>query len=65
MNDQTMLDKIFEHFGGKNKTAGVLDVTSQSLQHWINNGEPPAAVAIKIERLTYGKFKAVDMVKPK
>jgi hypothetical protein len=45
--------------------AGVLDISSQNLQHWIRNGEPPAAMAIKIERLTYGKFKAVDLVKPK
>jgi hypothetical protein len=65
MSEQTMLDKLFEHFGGPNKMAGVLDISSQNLQHWIRNGEPPAAMAIKIERLTYGKFKAVDLVKPK
>ena len=54
--------KVFQYFGGQNKTAGALDVSTQAVHAWKNRGYFPPAQAVEIERITDGKFKAVDLV---
>jgi DNA-binding transcriptional regulator YdaS (Cro superfamily) len=55
-----ILEQIFEHFGSKRALASKLEVTPQSLTRWKTFGVP-ANAAIEIEKLTDGKFKAVDI----
>ncbi len=55
-------NSIFEHFGGQNKLAGILDVSTQAISAWKYAGCIPANNAVEIERITDGKFKAVDLV---
>ena len=56
---------VFEHFKGQNKLAGILDVSTQAVSAWKVKGSFPAGQAVEIERLTNGKFKAVDLVSKK
>ena len=55
-------EKVFQHFGGQNKLSGILDVSTQAVSAWKVRETFPAAQAVEIERLTNGKFKAVDLV---
>ena len=55
-------NSIFEHFGGQNKLAGILDVSTQAISAWKYVGYIPANNAVEIERITEGKFKAADLV---
>ena len=59
-----MIEEILDHFGGVAKLARKLGVRSPAVSQWRTNGIP-ADRAIEIERLTDGKFKAVDIVNVK
>ena len=52
---------IIEHFGSKSALAEALDVERSAVSLWLRHGLPPHR-AIEIERLTAGKFKALDIV---
>ncbi len=52
---------VFNYFGGQNKTAGALDVSTQAVHAWKTRGYFPPAQAVEIERITDGEFKAVDL----
>lgn len=54
------ISEIFEHFGTKRELARLLGVKPQSLTRWPEFGVPPGA-AIKIEKLSNGKFKAINI----
>ena len=54
------LDEVIEHFGSQVKLADTLGVTQGAVSQWMSNGGLPAGRAVQIERLTGGKFKAVD-----
>lgn len=56
-----MLDDIFIHFGSQSALARMLGVSAAAVAQWCVEGVPPAR-AIQIEKLTDGKFKAVDIV---
>lgn len=56
----TITDQIIEHFGKKANLARALKVFPQSLTRWCVFGFP-ASKAIDIERITKGKFRAVDI----
>lgn len=60
-NEQHLLDLIDE-MGGKGYFAAQLDVTTVAVDQWLSAGALPPARAIQVERLTDGKFKAVDLV---
>lgn len=57
-----MIENILEHFGGVAKLAKVLRVSQPAVSQWRLNGIP-ANRAIEIERITDGKFKAVDITR--
>lgn len=56
-----MFEQLFNYFGGQNKLAGKLDVTTQAVSQWVKDGKIPAARAIEIEKMTGGEFKAVNL----
>ena len=43
--------------------ARALNVSPQSVKAWYDNGSIPPKQAIKIEKMTNGKFKAIDLYK--
>jgi len=53
-------NKIISHFGSHANLARALGVTRVAVSLWRTDGIPPQR-AIQIERLTGGKFKAVDI----
>lgn len=59
-----MLDEIFKHFGGQMVLAETLGVDKSAVTQWKKDGVP-AFRAVQIEKLTNGKFKAVDILKSK
>jgi hypothetical protein len=54
---------VAAHFGSIKNMAEALGVTYVAAYGYISNEEMPAAQAVKVERLTDGKFKAVDLAK--
>jgi len=55
------MQEIIDHFGGNARLAEALGVERQAVTFWLRFGLPPHR-AIEIERLTDGKFKALDIV---
>ena len=57
-----MLDALIEHFGTQAELAKCLGVDRAAVNQWIQTGLP-ARRAVEIEKLTEGKFKAVDLMR--
>jgi DNA-binding transcriptional regulator YdaS (Cro superfamily) len=55
-------ENVFKWFGGKKRTADAVGVTPAAVSQWIEWGYIPPANALKIELLTQGQFKAVDLI---
>tara|TARA_R100000541_G_scaffold34564_1_gene42970 strand:+ start:6772 stop:6951 length:180 start_codon:yes stop_codon:yes gene_type:complete len=55
--------KLIEHFGSQYRLAKELRVTRAYVSHWFRDGKVPPLQAIKIEEITGGKFKAIDLIK--
>ena len=47
----------------KSDLARCLGVSPQAVKAWYDNGSIPAKQALRIETITEGKFKAVDLCK--
>lgn len=56
----SIVDEIINHFGSKAALARLLGCRPQALTRWTTKGVP-ANSAIEIERLSNGKFKAIDI----
>lgn len=56
-----MLEDIIEHYGGKLALAKALGVSPPAVTLWCQLGRIPPRRAIEIEKMTGGKFKAVDI----
>lgn len=56
-----MIDEIIEHFGGQSRMAEALGVAPANITFWKQSGTMPSRRAVQVERLTGGKFKAVDI----
>jgi len=56
------VEKVVKHFGTQVKTAEALGITQCAVSQWVVQGFVPAGSAVKIEKLTRGKFKAVNLV---
>ena len=54
------IEDIFKHFGTKKALADKLGCVPQAITRWAQEGVP-ANAAIEIERITKGKFKAVNI----
>jgi len=55
------MERIINYFGGRPQLAKALGVTQQAVFRWVHTGVIPPAKAIMIERITGGRFKAVDL----
>lgn len=55
-----LFDEIIKHFGSQVELARTLGIARANVSIWRRQGVP-SCHAITIERLTDGKFKAVDM----
>lgn len=58
------LVELVAYFGTQDKMADALEVTQGAVSQWIATGGLPARRAIEIERITKGRFKALDIVAP-
>lgn len=56
-----MLDELFLYFGSQSELARRLNISPAAVTQWLVDGVPPGR-AIEIEKMTDGKFKAVDLV---
>jgi DNA-binding transcriptional regulator YdaS (Cro superfamily) len=56
-----MLDELFMYFGNQSELARRLNISPAAITQWLIDGVPPGR-AIEIEKMTGGKFKAVDLV---
>ena len=54
-------EKVVKHFGTQVILAQRLGVTQTAVSHWVVRGFIPAGSAVKIEKLTRGKFKAIHL----
>ena len=57
-----MIDQVVQHFGTQVAVARELGVSKVAVHHWIKAAGVPALRAVQIEKLTAGKFKAVDLI---
>lgn len=58
----TKLEEAIEFFGGRNRLAGYLNVSSVAVHWWLKGNKLPPLRAIQIEELSGGKFKAKDLL---
>jgi DNA-binding transcriptional regulator YdaS (Cro superfamily) len=58
------LVELVAYFGTQDKMADALEVTQGAVSQWIATGGLPARRAIEVERITKGRFKALDIVAP-
>lgn len=56
-----MIDKVIAHYGSKMALAKALGVSPPAVTLWCQLDRIPPRRAIQIERMTAGKFKAVDI----
>jgi len=58
------MNKLLAHYNhNKSDLARMLDVSPQAVNQWFDSGYVPANMALKIEKLTDGKYKAIDLCK--
>lgn len=58
-----MIDEILTHFGNQYQLAKKLGVERAAVNQWVKSGIIPPRRAIEIEKLTEGKFKAVEITR--
>lgn len=56
------VEKVVNYFDNQVLLAQRVGVTQGAVSHWVMKGYVPAGSAVKIERLTRGKFKAINLV---
>lgn len=56
------IDALAKHFGSNNKLAKALGISHQAVSDWRKKGKIPSGAALRIEKLTEGKFNAMDLV---
>lgn len=56
------MEDVIEHFGNAARLAYALGVSRHAAYQWIEKGHFPPKRAIQIERLSGGRFKAVDLI---
>lgn len=59
------MKKLLDHYGSQYQLAKQLKVSRAYVCQWFAAGKVPALMAVKIEKQTDGKFKAVDLVEGK
>ena len=55
------IDEVIKWFGNQSEMARALGVSPQAVFQWVQEGSFPAGRALQIERLSAGKFKAIEI----
>lgn len=58
-----MLKDVIEWFGSQSNMARGLGVDRSAVSQWVKDGHLPAARALEVERLSGGRFKALDLIR--
>lgn len=58
---QDKIKSLVAHFGSKSEICRQLGIERQNITQWERCGIPPIQ-AVKLEMITNGKFKAVDLL---
>lgn len=53
--------ELVRHFGTQAALARAMGVSPSAISQWVRRNSIPAEHAITIERITEGKFRAVDL----
>lgn len=61
MIESGTLIALVKHFTTQAALAKAVGVTPSAISQWVRRGTIPAEHAITIERVTDGKFRAVDL----
>lgn len=56
-----MIDDIIKWFGNQSNMARALGVNRSAVNHWRRIGAMPPGRAVQVERLSGGRFRAVDI----
>ncbi len=56
-----LLKQAVDYFENQKKAADALGITQPTLNHSLSTGVVSAEVALRIQKATGGKFKAVDL----
>lgn len=56
-----LLKQAVDHFGSQKKAADAIGITQPTLNYSLSTGIVSAEVALRIQKATGGKFKAVDL----
>lgn len=56
-----LLDDVIRHFGSRSKLARALRINPSAINGWEKVDRISAKACLEIERLTFGKFKAMDL----
>ena len=59
------MERLIEYFGSQYKIAKELKVSRAYVCQWFAAGKVPALMAVKIEKITGGELRAVDLVEGK
>jgi transcriptional repressor of cell division inhibition gene dicB len=62
MENKSTYNTVLSHFGNQNKLAKALGISKQAVNSWA--GKIPKLRAFEIEKITSGKIKASDLLKP-
>ena len=57
-----MRNDVVTYFGGKSKLASALGVERSAVSQWFRRNTVPALRAIQIESLSFGEFKAINII---
>lgn len=56
-----LFQEVIDYFGNQPKTAKALGIKQSSVRMWLFNGRMSADNALLVQKLTNGKFKALDL----
>lgn len=59
------MERLIGYFGSQYKIAKELKVSRAYVCQWFAAGKVPALMAVKIEKITDGELRAVDLVEGK
>lgn len=59
--EKEQLDKLVSYAGSVSMLGRFIDEMPQTINGWLSRGRISATAALKVEKLTNGKFKASEM----
>lgn len=56
-----IIQEVIDFFGSQKNAAEILGITQPTLSHSLEVGSVSAEVALRIQKATKGRFKAIDL----